>query len=83
MNSKKMKSRDRSSMLASRDKSSVVRSFQEATVKESRQRKSRQRASRVKGDLMQELSVIPQPVIVISRRIVDDAEKLAKDAGGE
>ncbi len=69
--------------MASRDKSSVVRSFQEASFKESRQRKSKQRASRAKGDTVQELSIIPQPVIAIPRIFVDDAEKLAKDAGGK
>ena len=83
MNSKLLKSRDRSSLLASRDKSSVVRSFQEASFKESRQKKSKQRASRTNGDTIQDLSLVPQPAIAIPRRIVDDAEKLAKDAGGK
>ena len=74
MNSKMLKSRDKSSLLASRDKYSIVRSFQD-TIES--QRKSRQKASRIKGEPVQ----VIQPAI--TSRALLDAKKLAKDAGGE
>lgn len=74
MNSKMLMSREKSSLLASRDKHSIVRSFQD-TLKES-QKKSRQRASKVKGETLQ---IVPA---ALSTRALHDAEKLAKDAGG-
>jgi hypothetical protein len=75
MNSKMLMSRDKTSLLASRDKHSIVRSFQD-TLKESVIKKSRQRASKVKGD---DLPVVP---VAVTSRALLDAEKLAKDAGG-
>ena len=75
MNSKMLMSRDKSSLLASRDKYSIVRSFQD-TLRES-QRKSRQKASRMKGE------IAPAVEPALTARAIFDAEKLAKDAGGE
>ena len=72
MNSKMLMSRDKASLLASRDKHSVVKSF-EATFKDDI-KFSKQRVSRVKSDLTEKDENAAVPV---------DAEKLAKDAGGE
>ena len=81
MNSKmnsKMKISDKANILASRDKHSVVRSFQDTfkeDLKFSKQRASRHRPSAEQGKPKHEFRVGAMTVPY-------DADKLAKDAGG-
>ena len=79
MNSKMLMSRDKAGLLASRDKHSVVRSFQDTFIDD--MKISKQRASRVASH--NSIELLPGPTALKVAAVPFDAEKLAKDAGGE
>ena len=82
MNTSLAMSKEKSNLLASRDKTSVIRSFQATLENQSAIKPSIQRGSRIKQENGTGPKIRLDATISQHESKIDDADKIAKDAGG-